>query len=190
VGRKAALDLISGRIAKAGSLGGGEVNTLGVSSAPIHVVQFQDVQCGMCRRSYKRMFVQLHQELIDSGKVKYTFMEYPLIRGGQEDVLAQALKCAGEQGKYLTFLDYIYTMAEAIRSQEADAIAMAVGLDQGAFSACMLTKRYRAAVDADIELGASLGVDGTPIFFVNGVQIQGALEYADMKRIIDTVPVG
>jgi protein-disulfide isomerase len=40
-------------------------------------------------------------------------------------------------------------------------------------------------VDKDAAEGQRLGVDGTPAFFVNGVNLTGAVPLADFEKIID-----
>ena len=41
------------------------------------------------------------------------------------------------------------------------------------------------AVDADLEFGKSLGISGTPGFFVNGTFLNGALPFSAFEAIIE-----
>ena len=45
--------------------------------------------------------------------------------------------------------------------------AASVGLDEGDFEACLQSDRYADVVTANMELGAQLGVTGTPTVMVN-----------------------
>ncbi len=58
-------------------------------------------------------------------------------------------------------------------------------LDTGKFNKCLDNGEKKAAVDADEKYGASLGVQGTPGFFINGKFLAGAFPYEFFKEIID-----
>ncbi len=58
------------------------------------------------------------------------------------------------------------------------------------FSQCLDEGKYAATVKADMNLGASLGVNGTPATFINGYLISGALPYDAIKQVIDVLLAG
>ena len=51
-------------------------------------------------------------------------------------------------------------------------------------------KAAAAAVDADLKLGQSLGVSGTPGFFVNGTFLNGAQPVASFEPLIEKAKAG
>ncbi|MFH1946906.1 MAG: thioredoxin domain-containing protein [Candidatus Magasanikbacteria bacterium] len=55
------------------------------------------------------------------------------------------------------------------------------------FSECLDTGKYASAVNADTQLGSSLGVQGTPATFINGYLISGAYPIEAVKQVIDTL---
>lgn len=57
--------------------------------------------------------------------------------------------------------------------------------DTGKFNRCLDNGEKKTAVDADESYGASLGVQGTPGFFINGKFLAGAFPYEFFKEIID-----
>ncbi len=65
------------------------------------------------------------------------------------------------------------------------------GLDLAAWEKCAsdpASEAYLAearAVDADLEFGKSLGISGTPGFFVNGTFLNGALPFSAFEAIIE-----
>ncbi len=59
------------------------------------------------------------------------------------------------------------------------------GLDINAFNNCLDSDRYRDEVLKDLADGSSLGVTGTPTFFINGRMIVGAQPYEAFKTIIE-----
>ncbi len=58
------------------------------------------------------------------------------------------------------------------------------------FSQCLDSGKTASAVAADQQLGASIGVNGTPATFVNGVLVSGAFPYDALKQVIDTTLAG
>jgi protein-disulfide isomerase len=58
------------------------------------------------------------------------------------------------------------------------------------FSECLDTGKYASAVTADMQLGASIGVQGTPATFINGYMISGAYPLEAVKQVIDTLLAG
>mgnify|MGYP001561102482 CR=1 FL=1 len=58
------------------------------------------------------------------------------------------------------------------------------------FSLCLDEGQQAVTVKADTQLGASLGVSGTPATFANGYLISGALPYEMVKQVIDALLAG
>lgn len=58
------------------------------------------------------------------------------------------------------------------------------------FSQCLDSGKTAARVQADLQLGSSIGVNGTPATFVNGVLVSGAFPYDALKQVIDTTLAG
>jgi len=60
-----------------------------------------------------------------------------------------------------------------------------LGLNTGKFNSCLDSGGKKSPVDADESYGASLGVQGTPGFFVNGRFFAGAFPFEFFKEVID-----
>lgn len=58
------------------------------------------------------------------------------------------------------------------------------------FSECVDSGKYASRVQADSQLGSSLGVQGTPATFINGYLIGGAYPYEVVKQVIDDLLAG
>ncbi len=63
--------------------------------------------------------------------------------------------------------------------------ARELGLDVARFQRDVSSADTKRRVDADAREAASLGVTGTPGFFINGRFLRGAKPYAEFKRMID-----
>jgi predicted DsbA family dithiol-disulfide isomerase len=58
------------------------------------------------------------------------------------------------------------------------------GLNAAALSAC-IAKQDESAVRAEVKQADTLGIDQTPTLFVNGEEMQGALDTTTLWTIID-----
>jgi protein-disulfide isomerase len=63
--------------------------------------------------------------------------------------------------------------------------AKELGLDTGKFNKCLDSGEKKTPVDKDTAYGVSLGVQGTPGFFINGQFLAGAFPFQFFKEIID-----
>lgn len=71
---------------------------------------------------------------------------------------------------------------------DTDVVDTVEGPEQ--FSQCLDSDKYADAVRADFQLGAQIGVNGTPATFFNGYLLSGALPYDAVKQVIDTLLAG
>ncbi len=58
------------------------------------------------------------------------------------------------------------------------------------FSQCLDSGKTANVVEADLQLGSAIGVEGTPATFVNGVLVSGAFPYNALKMVIDAALAG
>jgi protein-disulfide isomerase len=63
--------------------------------------------------------------------------------------------------------------------------ALVLGLDVKKFDECLDGGKEKDKIDSDVAMGTSLGVTGTPAFFVNGRFLGGAFPFANFKEVID-----
>jgi len=149
----------------------------------VTIVEFQDFHCPFC----KRVQATIGELLARYGdKVKVVHRDFPidslhpLARKGHE-----AARCANEQGKFWAYHDLLYANAPKAGPEHLKAFAQEVGLNLPAFEQCVSSRKYRAAVQKDVDDGHGLGVTGTPTFFVNGRLLSGAQPFENFARMID-----
>jgi protein-disulfide isomerase len=63
--------------------------------------------------------------------------------------------------------------------------AQGLGLDLAKYDACVVDPAQVAAVKADQADGAAVGVEGTPAYFVNGVNLSGAQPEAAFIDLVE-----
>src|SRR6266508_3919270 len=92
---------------------------------------------------------------------------------------------AYEQGKFWEYHDKLFANQPKIQRQYLLQYARELGLDMKRFERDLDGGRGKSAIDADIAEAKSLGVTGTPTFFVNGHFLSGAKPYEEFVRIIE-----
>lgn len=182
---KVALSLFS---AKATSL-------LGSSDATVTMVEFGDYQCFYCNRFFHNTESEIVKNYIDTGKVKMIFKDFTII--GEDSVnAAHASHCANEEGKFWEYHDALYNHWTGENNGWASfdnlvEIAKQVGLDETSFRTCMSDERYASIIEQSNSDARTLGITGTPAFFVIGpdntvTKIGGAQPYEVFEKIFES----
>ncbi|MCA9936464.1 MAG: DsbA family protein [Ardenticatenaceae bacterium] len=164
---------------------------IGDPNAPVTIVEFTDFQCPYCSRHFLQTFPQIKENYIDKGLVYYVFRDFPLTSiHPQAELAAEAARCAGDQGAYVEMHDALFSNQQAW-SGRGDAAALFaryaadLGLDETTFTACLESNTHQMKVYEDLDLGSSLGINGTPAFFVNGYFLNGAQPYSTFAEAVD-----
>ena len=98
---------------------------------------------------------------------------------------AIAAIAAQKQGKFWEFHDKIFANQKQLNLEAYKAYARELGLDVARFEKDLAGLEVKKAVEADKAEARSLGVTGTPGFFVNGRFLGGARPYEEFARAID-----
>lgn len=164
------------------------VPMLGKTEAKVTVVEFADYKCPYCKNFHEKIYNKLKTEFIDSGKVKYAYVNFAFL-GEDSKTAAQASKCAKDQGKFWEFHSELYAQQANLTDQGfTEAILKSVAgkykLDQLKFLDCLKTQKYITEVEEEGMLAADLGVEGTPTVFINNIEYTGDLTYLKFKQAI------
>lgn len=155
----------------------------GPADAKITIVEFTDIQCPFCARSQ----ATLHQVLDAYPKdVKLVAKGYPLPGHNRARPAQEAAMCAHEQGKFFEFRDKAFANQQKLEDADLIGYAKEVGVrNMKKFESCYKDRKYASAVEADFQAGQSLGVQGTPHFFVGTAVVNGAQPFDRFKAAID-----
>jgi len=96
-----------------------------------------------------------------------------------------AAQAANEQGKFWPMHDKIFAAQDKMNRAQYEQYAKDLGLDVKRFKESLDTARGKPAIDADKAEGTSLGVTGTPAFFVNGKFLSGAKPFNEFAAAIN-----
>jgi protein-disulfide isomerase len=161
----------------------------GESNAPVTIVEYGDFQCPNCGAFARSTEGELIRRYIDTGKARLVWKNFAWI-GGESKQAAQAAACAGAQGRFWEYHDYLYAHqrgenAGAFSAANLKSFATALALDRAAFDPCLDSGRYQSVIDKDASEVRALGLTGTPTFIINGTRIVGAQPLSVIAKIID-----
>jgi protein-disulfide isomerase len=155
---------------------------VGPASAPVTIVEFSDFQCPFCSRLLPTM-EQVKAKYGD--KVRIVFRQFPLNFHQFAQKAAEASLCANEQGKFWQMHDAMFQNQQALAVEQLKAKAAELGLNGEQFNACLDQGKFVAQVQADMEEGTKVGVNGTPAMFINGRFLSGAQPLGEITKVID-----
>jgi protein-disulfide isomerase len=162
---------------------------LGRADASVTFEMFGDFQCPACgefARTIEPTFVQTY---VNTGKVKFVWHDYAWI-GDESFDAAQAARCAGQQGRFWEYHDYLFAHQRGenlgqFSPSNLAAYAAAVSLDVPAFQKCFNSAQDLAAIKDALSDGISKGVDVTPSFLTNGDLKVGAPPMNRLAALMD-----
>jgi len=117
--------------------------------------------------------------------VQIIFKHLPLRMHSKAPAAHAASEAAHKQGKFWEMHDRIFGSQRQMSPAKYVEYATQIGLDVDQFKRDVESAPVKQRVDADARQAASLGVTGTPGFFVNGRFLSGAKPFAEFKRVID-----
>jgi protein-disulfide isomerase len=119
-----------------------------------------------------------------SDKVKHIYRDFPAL--GENSVnLALAARCAGEQGLFWPMHDKLFQNQGVSTPKELLELANQIGADTVKYELCYSQKKYLNLIQKDFLDGETLGVNGTPTWFINGQKIEGDIPLNIFTQIIE-----
>jgi protein-disulfide isomerase len=155
--------------------------TNGSQDAPVVFVEFADYECPYCQKVNPQI-QQLKKEYGD--KIAVVYKDFPLPMHHTAEKAAEAARCAGEQGKFWEYHDVLF-WSKQTDVENLKEHARVLKLDGDKFDSCLDNGTQAAAVKQDLQEAKSLGLTGTPSFFVNGHFVSGVVDYGALKDIVN-----
>lgn len=150
---------------------------------PITVVEYSEFQCPFCSKALPDIEKVLKTY---KGKIRWVIRDFPLSFHDRARPAAVAAHCAGKQGKYWHMYHELFDNQRKLADTDFKGYAKNIGLDTKKFDECYSNpKEIQALIDKNFQSGVSLGVSGTPAFFINGRRLSGALPFAEFQRVIE-----
>lgn len=131
------------------------------------------------------------KKLVDEGKAAFVWLYFN--GHGNGELATKAMYCAYEKGKFWEAHDLLMTekaydfINNTVKNDMAQSQKMVDFLKSAnidGLKACLDSGKYNDRLASDMSLAASLGVSGTPGFFVNENNFAGAYSFKDMESVV------
>lgn len=133
-------------------------------------------------------------KLVKAGKAAFAYIYYP--GHGNGEMGTKALYCAYENNKFWEVndllnssqgYDLLNNKVKNDKSKSGDlADFLSSAIDPSTMKQCLDSGKYDKQLQADMALASSLGVNGTPGFFVNATKYAGAYSYKEMESTVNS----
>ena len=169
------------------------MRTKGSPTAPVTVYEMSDFQCPFCKRQIENTWPLLQKEYIATGKVRWIFINYPLVSIHPNAVPAAELAmCAGRAGKFWEAHDLVFRTQKVWAPLKDPGPFLASLLDslklkRPAVLQCLEKGEARAEIESDVEGSIRAGAQSTPTFYIEGGLMMGAQPVALFRRVLDSI---
>jgi protein-disulfide isomerase len=154
----------------------------GPREAKVRIIEFADYECPYCRQVHP-LLQKLEKEF--DGKIALVFKDMPLPIHPAAEKAAEAAHCAGAQGRFWELHDMIFDNPKQAEVGQLKEYARALHLDTERFDKCLDSGEQSTAVQKEFEEAKTLGLTGTPSFFINGHFFSGAVKYAALRDMVE-----
>ena len=150
---------------------------LGDPDAPVVMDVYEDFSCGHCRTYSEEVFPAVKRLFIDTGQVTYRFHDFPIPVNEWSYRIASAARAVQAMrgdGQFFAFVSAVFKHQSRFREDGLAAVqdaAATVGIDPCAPAIAAATDQYRSVVDASRADAAAIGVDRTPMIFIDGTPL-------------------
>jgi len=150
-------------------------------------------QCPVCRTFAKESFPALQTEFINTGKVKWIFVNFPLTQIHKNAVAAADFAaCAAIQNKFWPTHDLLYSTQDRWEKLKDPAPFFlsqigGLGLNQDRMTTCLQSGTGAAIVRDDAAGAERTGARSTPSFYIEGGLVEGMYPLEVMRRVLDSV---
>ena len=166
------------------------VRSAGAAEAPVTVQEFYSLTCPHCAAFQKETFPQVKAKLIDTGRIRYVWRDFPL---DQLALTAAMVARALPPERYEAFISALlasqdrWAFARGINpTEELAKLAALAGLSRATFNSTVVDEELKKAVLTDQDAGEKqYQVRSTPSFVMNGKLTAGAIQYADFEKAVE-----
>jgi len=156
----------------------------GPADAPLTLIEYGDFECPYCGEAHSAV-QEIERRF--NGRLRFVFRQFPLRQTHPHaEGAAEAAEAAGAQGRFWEMYDQLFAHQRALGDAKLRVYAKAAGVpDLDRLDRELATGRYRPELDAAIERGESSGVEGTPMFFINGLPFEDEATVEALSAALD-----
>jgi protein-disulfide isomerase len=165
---------------------------LGSPTAPIELIEFGDFECIVCAKFGELEEPEIREKYVNTGKVRFRFIDYPLNIHRNTVNASNAAACADEQGKFWEMHDLLFSTQHEWNGQatsDPDTRLKALGrrisgLDVARFDDCVASRRMLPKVQSHLKIATDRGIGSTPTFILGTKQFNFVTS-GQLSKILD-----
>jgi len=133
------------------------------------------------------------KKLVDAGKAAFAYIYTP--GHGSGEMATKAMYCAHEKGRFWPVHDRLMTaegydllnnVVKNDKTKTAELVTfIGTAMNANDLKTCLDSGKHDARIAAETQIAQTLGVTGTPGFFVNTARFAGAYSYKDMESTVN-----
>jgi protein-disulfide isomerase len=157
----------------------------GPEDALVTIVEIGDFQCPFCARAAATMR-DLERQY--PGQIRFVWKDNPLpfhTEAMPAAILAAEARVQQGDAGFWRLHDVLFENTRALSRQDLERYARAQGLDVASVRRALDARTHEAGILADQAFATQIGARGTPSFFINGRQLNGAQPIESFRTIVD-----
>ncbi|GAB3671434.1 DsbA family protein [Salinisphaera aquimarina] len=168
--------------------------SVGEADAPVTIREFADYQCPACG-AFAPTAKRIRDELVDSGKVRFVFFDFPLPMHDHAHQAAVAARCAARQDKFWPYHDRLFE-TQSDWSQQDDPtsrfldLAVETGVNADRLKQCMAQGAVDDVIAQNQEAGKAVSLRATPTVIVGDTLFSGAVSFDRVQQEVDRQSAG
>jgi protein-disulfide isomerase len=155
----------------------------GRAGAAVTIVEFSDFQCPYCGR-LEPILAEIQKAYPTQVRLIYRHMPLTNMHPDAANAAAAAV-CADKQGKFWEMHDLLFVEQSSLSIGALKEKGRRIGLDTTQFDHCLDAGEAEATLKADEAAYLKLGLSATPVSFVNGRFVNGAVSYDELSAIVE-----
>ncbi|HYC50227.1 MAG TPA: thioredoxin domain-containing protein [Gemmatimonadaceae bacterium] len=167
-------------------------HVLGSDTALVEVVEFADFECPACGNFATLTEPDVRTRLVNTGQIRYRFMDFPLEGHANTRAAHNAAWCASEQNKFWEMHDAIFQSQDRWSGYATrrplpvfEGLAQQVGVNVPQYQQCMSSRKFAGHIQSNYDEGLRLGVGSTPTFIIGTKKIANNMSYDEFKKHVD-----
>lgn len=163
---------------------------LGQPGAKVVVNEWFSLTCTHCAEFQKTTFPRIRKELIDTGRLRYVWRDYPL---DQVALTAAMVARALPAERYEPFISTLlltqdrWAFTRGVNTtDELAKLAALAGMPRATFDTTIADAGLKQAIlQAQLQAEQALSISSTPSFVINGKVTAGAIGYPAFQALVD-----
>ena len=171
------------------TVGAAKTYAMGDPNAPVKIKEFASLSCPHCADFHTHTLPEVKKELIDTGKVYFEFVNFPLNAPAMDGALIAL--CLPEE-RYNQFISFLFEQQakwafDANYRQILKQNAKLLGASEEKLDACLADDKKKADIVAKMQdASTKYNIQSTPSFVINEKEtFAGALPFAEFKKKVE-----